>query len=114
MVSPAFGGFSNVWGAQIMPFTPATFDDWPVTYDEMEPHYASVLRELPYTAADDDLSIHFPLIEKPEPLPRLSERSELVLGLYEKHRNSLIGHGISLEKPVWLWRPIPACTAVCA
>ena len=90
---------SPMYGAhKLLPFTPATFDDWPVTYDEMEPHYASVLRELPYTAADDDLSIHFPLIEKPEPLPRLSERSELVLGLYEKHRNSLIGHGVSLGK----------------
>jgi choline dehydrogenase-like flavoprotein len=108
VVSPAFGGFSNVWGAQIMPFTPATFDDWPVTYDEMEPHYASVLRELPYAAADDDLSIYFPLIERPDPLPRLSERTNLSLGSYAKHRTALLHHGIALGQ-ARLAMAAPAC-----
>ena len=28
-VSGAVGGFSTVWGAQIMPFSRATFDRWP-------------------------------------------------------------------------------------
>src|SRR5207245_2616525 len=29
LISSAYGGFSNVWGAQVMPFSPATFRDWP-------------------------------------------------------------------------------------
>src|ERR1700744_4226885 len=29
-VSGALGGFSTVWGAQIMPFSRSTFDRWPV------------------------------------------------------------------------------------
>ena len=39
VVSGAYGGFSNVWGAQVMPFSEATFDLWPVSLGEMGPHY---------------------------------------------------------------------------
>jgi hypothetical protein len=31
LVSGAYGGFTNVWGAQLMPFSAATFRDWPVS-----------------------------------------------------------------------------------
>ena len=30
LISPAYGGFSNVWGSQMMPFTPAAFESWPL------------------------------------------------------------------------------------
>ena len=42
VVSSAYGGFSNVWGAQVMPFSEATFDTWPVSLGEMEAHYRAV------------------------------------------------------------------------
>ena len=37
VISGAYGGFSNVWGAQIMPFSKATFERWPISAKEMEP-----------------------------------------------------------------------------
>src|SRR5262245_57486405 len=46
VVSAAYGGFSSVWGSQIMPFTRATLDTWPIGADEMEPHYRAVLNEI--------------------------------------------------------------------
>lgn len=94
VVSPAFGGFSNVWGAQITTFSPATFDDWPVSFDEMAPHYAGILRELPYAAADDDLSVHFPLVEQPAPLPPLAERGQRTMAAYGRHRQVLRRRGV--------------------
>ena len=35
----AYGGFSNVWGSQLMPFTTPTFESWPVSAAEIRPHY---------------------------------------------------------------------------
>ena len=47
VVSGAYGGFSNLWGAQVMPFTSATFDQWSVSGPDMEYHYRAILREIP-------------------------------------------------------------------
>ena len=41
VVSGAYGGFSNVWGAQIMPFSRATFDRWPIAFRSWKPTTAS-------------------------------------------------------------------------
>ena len=98
LVSGAFGGFSNVWGAQVMPFTERTFDDWPVSSDEMRRHYEAVLREIPFAAEDDDLAGLFPLLAPAEPLPTLSERSTAVLDRYARHRQSLNARGVTMGK----------------
>lgn len=60
VVSGAYGGFSNLWGAQIMPFSPATFDQWPFSRQELESHYRVALNEMTLTGDDDDLSTLFP------------------------------------------------------
>lgn len=59
--SMAKGGLSNVWGAAVLPYLQEEFDGWPVTRDEMEPHYRSVLGFMKLTAGRDDLEERFPL-----------------------------------------------------
>ena len=59
-MSGADGGFSNVWGAQIMPFSGATFDRWPVSRDEMEVHYRVALDEMALGGDPDDRLICSP------------------------------------------------------
>jgi choline dehydrogenase-like flavoprotein len=59
--SMAKGGLSNVWGAAVLPYLREEFDGWPVTRDEMEPHYRSVLGFMKLTAGRDDLEERFPL-----------------------------------------------------
>jgi hypothetical protein len=98
VVSGAYGGFSNVWGAQVMPFTAATFRDWPVQAEEMHDHYAAVLGEIPYAAEDDDLSVLFPLLADSRPLPRVSERTAAVLARYGRHRAALRRRGVLLGR----------------
>ncbi|MHB1931103.1 MAG: GMC oxidoreductase [Acidimicrobiales bacterium] len=93
-VSGAYGGFSNVWGAQVMPFTPATFADWPVSFDELEPHYRAVLRHIPYSGEVDDLVEWFPLISSADPLPPLAPRTQLVLDAYRRRRQRVRAHGV--------------------
>ena len=98
VVSGAYGGFSNAWGAQIMPFTAATFDRWPISADEMAPHYRFALNEMEFSGAEDDLSVLFPLLATPRPLPRLADRTRRVLDRYEAQRAQLQAIGITVGR----------------
>jgi ferredoxin len=98
IVSGAYGGFSNTWGAQFMPFTDATFDDWPIAAEEMRSHYAKVLRRIPLAAEEDDLAELFPLLAEADPLPRLSPRSAATLDRYARHRQRLRASGVLMGR----------------
>lgn len=98
VVSSAFGGFSNIWGSQVMPFTAATFDRWPVSFREMEPHYRAMLDHIPFAGEEDDLATDFPLISEGSPLPQLSDRSTAVLDAYARHRQTFHRRGIRLGR----------------
>ena len=98
VISGAYGGFSNVWGAQLMPFTASALESWPSGMAGMEEHYRAILDVVPFAAEDDDLAEHFPLIGRPAPLPEPSERSTRVLQAYRAHRSSLGRLGIRMGK----------------
>ena len=98
LISPAYGGFSNVWGSQIMPFTTAAFDSWPVNAAAMRYHYEAILHQIPFAGEEDDLAARFPLMRPPAPLPSMSARSLNVLKAYEKHKSRLNDRGITIGK----------------
>jgi ferredoxin len=98
MISPAYGGFSNVWGAQLMPFTDSAFQSWPVKAAAMRPHYESILDQIPFAGEEDDLAARFPLMRSSSSLPTMSSRSLRVLKAYEKHKSKINDHGITLGK----------------
>ena len=97
-VSGALGGFSTVWGAQIMPFSRATFDRWPFRWDDIEPHYRAVLAEVPLAGEGDDYAEHFPLLSACAPLPPVSARTAAVLDRYQRHRDAVRASGIVVGK----------------
>jgi choline dehydrogenase-like flavoprotein len=45
--SYARGGLSNVWGASMMPFRGEDMTGWPITAQDLEPHYRAVLELMP-------------------------------------------------------------------
>lgn len=96
LVSGAYGGFSNVWGAQVLPYPAAVLQAWGLPFDELEPHYRAVLDQIPFAGRDDELTELFPLISVPTPLPALSQRSERALAAYERHRETLRALGIRM------------------
>jgi choline dehydrogenase-like flavoprotein len=98
VISGAYGGFSNVWGAQLMPFSAATFEAWPAGLREMEEHYRAILDVVPFAAEPDDLAEHFPLIGRPVPLPEVSSRTKRVLAAYRQSRSSFADLGITIGK----------------
>ncbi|KAA0097446.1 4Fe-4S ferredoxin [Mycolicibacterium sp. P1-18] len=97
-VSAAVGGFSTVWGAQIMPFSRSTFDRWPFGWDAIEPHYRAVLREVPLAAEEDDYAEYFPLLHARAPLPPASQRTADVLERYRRRRHALRAKGLVVGK----------------
>ena len=98
VISAAYGGFSNVWGSQIMPFTASVFGTWPVSMSEMEPHYRAILAQIPFAGEVDDLADLFPVLGRPAPLPQASARTARVLAAYARNRRALNGLGVSLGK----------------
>jgi len=98
LISSAYGGFSNVWGSQIMPFTEPAFQSWPVNAATMRTHYEAILDHIPFAGEEDDLAARFPLMRSPRPLPPMASRSLRVLDAYEKHRSRLNDRGITLGK----------------
>ena len=98
VVSSAYGGFTNVWGAQAMPFSPGTFRDWPVSWEEMEPHYRAALEEVPLAAEVDGLAESFPLINPRSGLPPLGPRAEAVLARYAASESALRRRGVTVGR----------------
>lgn len=87
--SGARGGLSNVWGASVLPASPADFADWPVSAEAMAPHYAAVARLLEISGAHDELERLFPYHAAPaEPL-RLSRQAGKMLARMQAHRECL-------------------------
>jgi ferredoxin len=98
VISSAYGGFSNVWGSQVMPFTSAAFESWPVNAATMRRHYEDILRHIPFAGEEDDLAVRFPLMRPPAPLPSMSPRSRSVLDAYGRHKSRLNDRGITIGK----------------
>ena len=94
LVSGAYGGFSNVWGSQVMPFNSTAFRTWPFAAHHMRRHYREILDAIPYAAEDDDLATVSPLIGEGEALPPPSERTIRTLSRYGRQRNRVRNLGI--------------------
>jgi choline dehydrogenase-like flavoprotein len=77
--SLARGGFSNVWGSSVLPYRAEDITDWPITLDELAPHYRGVLDWMDLSAATDDLAKLFPLYtDHPDPLRPSSQATALL------------------------------------
>ncbi len=70
---PSFakGGLSNGWGASMLPYRQADMDGWPITADDLTPHYGAAARIADIAARRDALADLFPAhaIETERPLP---------------------------------------------
>lgn len=87
--SLALGGLSNAWGASMLPVRRSDIRDWPLTLDELVPHYRAVLRFIPIAAESDELSEILPLYtSSPGSLHRTPQMS-MVLGHLRAHTASL-------------------------
>jgi len=59
---PSFarGGLSNAWGAAVLPYRQEDLANWPVSAQDLAPHYKAVARFMPVAGASDALEDFFP------------------------------------------------------
>lgn len=60
--SRAIGGLSNYWGAAVLPYRQEDMAGWPITAQDLAPHYAAVARFMPIAGRDDALAALFPAL----------------------------------------------------
>jgi choline dehydrogenase-like flavoprotein len=98
VVSGAYGGFSNVWGAQVMPYTTDTLASWPIPSGQLQQHYKAILSHIPFAAENDDLEALFPLYGRPTPLPPLAARTRHTLARYDRFRTRINAVGVTVGR----------------
>jgi choline dehydrogenase-like flavoprotein len=83
--SMARGGLSNVWGASILPSHQRDMDGWPVTAEELAPHYRSVLEFMPSTGVCDELEELLPTyVQTERPLKQSRQIGEFLADLRKR------------------------------
>jgi choline dehydrogenase-like flavoprotein len=94
-VSFARGGLSNVWGASALPYRTEDMSEWPITAEDLAPHYRAVLKLMPFSARHDALEEHFPLHhDQPGMLVSSKQAAEFLHDL-ELNKDGLLSRGIS-------------------
>ena len=94
--SHAIGGLSHVWGAAVLPYRQEDIGAWPITAQELAPHYQAVAGFMPISgAAGGDLQDVFPAFDASalspiEPGPQGSR----LLDQLQHHRTELATAGI--------------------
>ena len=61
--SNARGGLSNVWGSAVLPYRAQDIRDWPITVDELAPHYRAAFELMPLAAGVMILKPSFPSMQ---------------------------------------------------
>jgi choline dehydrogenase-like flavoprotein len=92
--SLALGGFSNVWGAAMLPGADADLGDWPVKNADLSEHYRAVLEFTGLSAQRDDLERVFPLYLTDPGALQLSRQAHGLLAHWERHRAGLQADGL--------------------
>jgi choline dehydrogenase-like flavoprotein len=93
--SLAYGGLSNAWGASILPFRARDIRDWPITVEELEPHYRAVLRFMPVAAERDELCEMLPLYTDTFATLRRGEQAGRLLDHMRRHAPALNAAGFT-------------------
>jgi choline dehydrogenase-like flavoprotein len=93
---PSFarGGFSNVWGASVLPYRTDDMSDWPITAGDLAPHYRAALAMLPFSARHDRLEEQFPLYHDDPGMLAGSSQAEALLRDLELSASKLSAHGL--------------------
>jgi choline dehydrogenase-like flavoprotein len=112
---PSFarGGLSTVWGASILPFRAEDIHDWPITVDDLAPHYRAVLSWMPHCAVEDGLAEWLPHYSPSlRSIPPSTQTARFLADL-GAHRDVLRDHGIVFGRSRVAMNPDCVCCGLC-
>lgn len=96
--SLAKAGLSNVWGAGLLPFLPADIADWPISTEDLAPHYEAVFSFLPLAAVKDDLAVIYPLYSNRYQTLKPSRQAQALMADLQRYRHSLESQGFKFGR----------------
>lgn len=93
--SYALGGLSNVWGGAILPYRPEDIYGWPISTQDLKPHYEAISDLMSISSVSDDLDKQFPRFTKRTESLDMSRQAQMLLKDLQKNRETLLSCGIS-------------------
>ncbi len=90
----AKAGFSNIWGANVLPYRAEDIGDWPVSVEELAPHYQAVFEFMDLAASEDDLAPLLPLYTKRFQTLEDCAQTKSFLNDLNRSKGNLNSHGI--------------------
>ena len=92
--SHGFGGFGNVWGAAILPYSDNDLVGWPITAADLAASIRRVLQFVPISSEPDDLEQVFPRFDDRDRGLIASEQIRLLARALERRKPALRRNGI--------------------
>jgi choline dehydrogenase-like flavoprotein len=93
--SLAYGGLSNAWGAAILPLRQSDIEDWPISLEQLKPHYQAVQQFVPVAAEHDELCETLPLYTETAVPLRRSRQVQTLLRHLRRHASGLRAAGFT-------------------
>lgn len=93
--SLAYGGLSNAWGASMLPCRQRDIADWPISLEDLRPHYEAVQRFVPVAAERDELCASLPLYTDTPRALRRPPQAERLLAHMRRHARALEAAGFT-------------------
>ncbi|WP_226689865.1 GMC oxidoreductase [Ruegeria arenilitoris] len=88
--SHATGGLSNLWGSAVLPNRAEDIADWPISIEDLSPHYQAVAQFLPISGRQDALQALFPALSMQDRVPLTpSPQAQQMLQLLEHQKSGL-------------------------
>jgi choline dehydrogenase-like flavoprotein len=94
---PSFarGGFSNVWGASILPYADLDLRGWPIAVADLAPYYRLVLDWIGFAGRKDELCDLYPLYGEPRTSLEPSAQARVLLTRLKRNEVVLKKDGLT-------------------
>ena len=93
--SRAEGGLSNLWGSAVLPYRAADIANWPISIEDMAPHYQAVAGFMPLSGQPDDLEAVLPAFPMQGRTPLTpSPQAQKLLERLARQRGPLAAMGV--------------------
>jgi len=97
-LSHGLGGFGNVWGAAMLPYSAHSLRDWPIPKDELNQSYRNVLKYVPLSAEQDGLERTFPIYTTGATALKRSHQTDVLLAAFNRRKGSMAQQGIEFGR----------------
>ncbi len=96
--SHGLGGFGNVWGAAMLPYSDHSIRDWPIPKNKLKESYANVLQYVPLSAEEDELIDTFPVYSRRFSTLKRSKQTEALLKALNSRKTHLYQTGVKFGR----------------